>query len=172
MSPEILAAHWCGRPPASEELLLTAERRLGAHLPPSYRSFLSVANGWYPFGSFIEQLLPVSEVDWLRNADPDALAGIQECYQEDEISDQEYLDYETDKHMVALRHRYYPDCLLVGTSWGGGGELVLLNSRIVFPNGEWEALFFANWLPGNWRYRSFRELVEERVRTQEILDKK
>ena len=161
---------WCGLPPASEELISKAERRLGTRLPPSYRSFLSVANGWRLFSSFIERLLPICEVDWLRAADPDSLSAIQEYYREDEISDQEYLDYENDKHRECLRHRYYPDCLLVGKSWSGEGEMVLLNSRIVFPNGEWEAIFFADWIPGNQRYRSFRDLVEKSVRSQESFD--
>src|SRR6266705_6789020 len=70
LTPEILSAGWCGHPPASEESLSIAERRLGIRLPPSYRSVLSIADGCYPFGSFIERLLPVGEVDWLRNADP------------------------------------------------------------------------------------------------------
>jgi len=48
--------------------------------------------------------------------------------------------------------------------------MVLLNSRIVFPNGEWEAIFFADWIPGNQRYRSFRDLVEKSVRSQESFD--
>ena len=98
----------------------------------------------YLFSSFIERLLPICEVDWLRAADPDSLTAIQEYYREDEISDQEYLDYENDKHRECFRHRYYPDCLLVGKSWSGEGEMVLLNSRIVFPNGEWEGIFFAD----------------------------
>ncbi len=38
----------------------------------------------------------------------------------------------------------YPDCLLVGKSWSEEGEMALLNSRIVFPNGEWEGIFFAD----------------------------
>jgi len=118
--------------------------RLGTRLPPSYRRFLSVANGWRLFSSFIERLLPICEVDWLRAADPDSLSAIQEYYREDEISDQEYLDYENDKHRESLRHRYYPNCLLVGKPWSGEGEMVLLNSRIVFPNGEWEGIFFAD----------------------------
>jgi hypothetical protein len=163
LTPEILSSGWCGLAPASPNVLGEAEQRLGARLPPSYKRFLSIANGWRPFSSFVESLLPVQDVDSFRVKRPEDLAMIQEYYQEDEISDRDYLDYETDKHNVAIRHRYYPDCLLVGTPWGDGGDLILLNSKIVFPNGEWEAIFFASWLPGNERYRSFRELVEERV---------
>jgi hypothetical protein len=163
ITPEIALASWCGLPPASEDELSRTEQRLGVSLPPSYRSFLSQTNGWRFFGSFIERLLSIEEVDWLRVARPDDLKMILECYQEDDIPDAEYLDYDTDKHLVAMRHRYYPDCLLIGTPWIGEGEMILLNSKIVFTNGEWEAIFFANWLPGNQRYRSFRELVERKI---------
>ena len=168
--PEVLSTGWCGLPPALEKTLLEAEQRLGTVLPPSYRSFLSVANGWFKFGSFIERLFSVHEIDWLRVADPESLAVIQE-YPEDEIDDEVYFDYDTDKHMTALRHRYYPDCLLVGKGWHDNGDMVLLDSKPIFPNGEWEAIFYADWLPGNRRYRSFREFVEATVKREEFIEK-
>jgi hypothetical protein len=31
---------------------------------------------------------------------------------------------------------------------------------VVTPEKEWEAWFFANWLPGAARYRSFREMMK------------
>jgi len=65
--PEALAAGWCGMPPATEEEDATAEMRLGLALPPSYRAFLSVSNGWELFGGFVQILLPVQEIDWFRN---------------------------------------------------------------------------------------------------------
>jgi hypothetical protein len=86
--PEILSSGWCGLPPASQVVIQEAEERLGTRLPPSYRSFLSVANGWVVFSSSVEQLSPVGEVDWLRFADPQGLSEIQECYQEDDVSDE------------------------------------------------------------------------------------
>jgi hypothetical protein len=168
LPPEALSAGWCGLPPASQELLLEVEQRLGLRLPPSYRSFLSITNGWHLFGSFIERLIPVDDVNWLRLVEPDTLAELQECYQEDDVSDEQYLDYDTPKNQVLLRHRYWPDCLLVSKGWDG--EMILLNSKIVFATGEWEAIFFANWVPGNERYRSFRELAEATVRSQEFIN--
>ena len=71
------------------------------------------------------------------------------------------------KHNEALRHRYYPDSLLIGKPWGCESDVILLNPAIVFPNGEWEAIFFANWIPGNCRFRSFRELVENSIESLE-----
>jgi hypothetical protein len=159
--PEALAAHWCGWPPATPEEILTAERRLGVPLPPSYRAFLSVSNGWERFGSFVQLLLQVQEIDWYRNADPEGLAGILDNYQEDDVSDEEYLDYDTDEHAVAICPRYYPDCLLVGKSLESKSNIILLNSKVVSAEGEWEAIFFADWLPGNQRYRSFYDLAQQ-----------
>jgi hypothetical protein len=130
---------------------------------------LSISNGWHPVNDFVERLLPVQGIEWFRTAEPKALVMLQECYQEDDVSDEDYLDYQGSEHMEALRLRYYPDCLLVGKGWdGGGGELVLLNPRIIFPDGEWEAIFFASWIPGNRRYRSFLEFVEESVERMEM----
>jgi SMI1/KNR4 family protein SUKH-1 len=171
LPPEFLSAGWCGLPPASHESVTEAEQRLGIRLPPSYKSFLSVTNGWYLFSSFIERLFSVHEIDWLRVLRPDDLALIQQYYKEDEITDKQYLDYDTPKNMEFLRHRYYPDCLLVGRGWTGEGEMILLNSKIVFPDGEWEAIFFADWLPGNKRYPSFRDLVEATIKTEEFMER-
>jgi hypothetical protein len=42
---------------------------------------------------------------------------------------------------------------------------VLLNPEIVTPEGEWETWFFANWLPGATRYRSFAEWLADERRT-------
>lgn len=38
--------------------------------------------------------------------------------------------------------------------------VLLLNPAIVTPEGEWEAWFFANWLPGALRSPSFFELIQ------------
>jgi hypothetical protein len=38
---------------------------------------------------------------------------------------------------------------------------------VVTPDGEWEAWFFANWLPGANRYRSFWEMLQTEQDTSE-----
>jgi cell wall assembly regulator SMI1 len=165
LTQEARSTGWCGQSPAPENEILKTEKRLGVTLPPSYRSFLSISNGWRPFSSFIERLLPVEES--YRIAEPENLKLLQQCYQEGDISDEEYLDYDTPEHMEALRHCYYPESILVGKPWEGESDMILLNPHIVFPDGEWETIFFANWVPGNQRYRSFREFVEDSVSTEE-----
>lgn len=168
IAQEALAMGWCGLSPATESEICETERQLGVAFPPSYRSFFAAANGWRPFSGFIERLFSMREIERFQSADPEDLELIQRYFQEDDLSDEEYLDYQTPRRVEALRHRYYPKSILVGKGWdGGGGELILLNSHIVSPDGEWEAIFFANWIPGNRRFRSFRDLVEDSIDTTE-----
>src|SRR6185437_10856375 len=104
-----------------------AERRLGVKLPPSYRSFLSMSNGWSPFGSFIERMLPIQEVERFRTAEPETVSALVKAYREDDVSDADYLGYETPRNVEMLRTRYYADSLLVGKGWGVEDDMVLLN---------------------------------------------
>ena len=166
LTPEERFKAWCGSPPASEEEILKTEARLGLTLPPSYRSFLSISNGWRLFDTLVERLLPVQEIERYRDADPGDLAAILKM-REDEVSDRDYLDYEDPEHNEALRHRYYPESILVGKGWGVESERILLNPKIVSDGGEWETIYFANWIPGNYRYRSFRDFVEDSVSSLE-----
>ena len=172
MEEVISEGSWCGRPPATESDICAAESRLGVRFPPSYRSFLSVSNGWRIFNSFVEQLLPVQEIDRYRILDPKGFALDQssheyslEMYGDHPVSDEVYLDYETPEHNIAYRHQYYGDSLLI--SRGFESELVLLNPFIVSADGEWETIFSAHWIPGNERFRSFRNYLEKVVRDEE-----
>lgn len=167
LTEKMLATAWCGQAAAAEGEIFGAEMRLGITLPPSYRSFLSISNGWRPFNSFIERLLSIEEVERFRTADPARLSSLQQCYREDDITDDDYLDYETATHMESMRLRYYPDSLLIGKGWGVEDDMVLLNPNVVLQNGEWEAIVFANWIPGNRRFRSFVEFVSESVSRME-----
>src|SRR5438045_7677971 len=63
--PEVVAAGWLGHPAATEEQIATAEAHLGVTLPPSYRAFLLVSNGWRHTSPFIEHLWSPEEIEWL-----------------------------------------------------------------------------------------------------------
>lgn len=172
LSKEVISSGWCGGPPATESEIRAAETRLGVTLPPSYRSFLSISNGWRIFNGFVEQLLPVQEIDRYRILDPKGFAldessheRIVELYGDHVVPDEVYLDYATPAHNMALRHQYYGDSLLI--SKGFESELVLLNPFIVSADGEWETIFSAHWIPGNERFRSFQDYVEKVVRDEE-----
>lgn len=163
---------WCGRSPATESEIRAAETRLGVRFPPSYRSFLSLSNGWRIFNSFVEQLLPVQEIDRFRFRAPESFGFFEnarqhslELYGDYPVPDEVYLDYETPEHNAETRDHYYGDSLLI--SEGFESELVLLNPFVVFADGEWETIFSAHWIPGNWRFRSFRDYLEKVVRDEE-----
>jgi len=174
------AASSGGQPPATEREIREAEVRLGVTLPPSYRSFLLISNGWRPFDRFEECLFSVQQIDRFRICDPEDFASFESDHERilrifgDELfsaSDEVYLDYANDER--AIRRQYYGDSLLIGASWEGygtklrrEGHAFLLNPHIVFPNGEWETIYAAR--PAyNQRFRSFREFVEYTVRIRE-----
>ena len=56
LDPAARASGWLGFPGASEGQLQAAEARLGRRLPPSYRSFLQVSNGWRQITHYIDRL--------------------------------------------------------------------------------------------------------------------
>src|SRR5690242_19769381 len=70
-TPDVLASGWLGYPGATEKQIAEAEARLGITLPPDYREFLEITNGWRWTDSFIERIWPVEEIQWLRASDPE-----------------------------------------------------------------------------------------------------
>jgi len=73
VTPAVLTSGWLGFPGVGEGHLAELEARLGMTLPPSYRSFLRVSNGFLQSGVIVPRLLPANEVDWLREVDPDTI---------------------------------------------------------------------------------------------------
>jgi hypothetical protein len=55
------------------------------------------------------------------------------------------------------RSEYVPHMLQI-SAWGDL-RLLLLNPRVTFSDGEWEAWDFATFYPGAVRYRSFWEMM-------------
>ncbi|MFE1554353.1 SMI1/KNR4 family protein [Streptomyces sp. NPDC058734] len=79
-----------GGPPADEAAIRAAEARLGRRLPPSYREFLAVSDGWY-----VEQMAGVyrlggtTDIDWFR--DPFDMAPLYEEDLGDDPGEEEVL---------------------------------------------------------------------------------
>ncbi|MGH9461082.1 MAG: SMI1/KNR4 family protein [Vicinamibacteria bacterium] len=152
---------WGGNDGASEELIQINEARLGVVLPPSYRTFLQVSNGWWGLDWHVPHLLPVEEIDWFRKNYQDWITAFVEPWQEagsPPVPDEEYFEYGPKQQPAAMRVEYMADALAVSADFDGA--IVLLNPRITFPGDEWEAWLFASWFPGATRYRSFRDLVQ------------
>ncbi|MEV7021517.1 SMI1/KNR4 family protein [Kitasatospora sp. NPDC093558] len=77
---EAARARWLGFEPASEEAVAAAEERLGRRLPPSYREFLAVTDGWRHAGSFVSHLGGTREASWHEDSH-----GFSEYYGDGEL---------------------------------------------------------------------------------------
>jgi hypothetical protein len=122
---------------ASQDELRAAEDRIGAALPPDYRAFLETTNGLDGLADWVTRLRPAAELAWLRDEDPELIEIWAEAAGDDSLAGTLVVSDEED------------------------GARVLLNPGVVGADGEWEAWFFAHWVPGAEPYPSFRSLVEE-----------
>lgn len=149
VTPEVVASGWLGCPGATEEQLDELEARLGRTLPPSYRSFLQVSNGFLQPGVIVPRLLAAHEVQWLRESDPDTINAWTEV---------------GSRTAGAIApdgfERFLPTAIQVSARETVGTAMYLLNPEVVSADGEWEAFFFAHWVPGVRRFPSFRALMQ------------
>ena len=161
LPPGVVESGWLGFPGATDEQLHGLETRLGIGLPPSYREFLTVSNGWRQTGSSIWRMWSTEEIDWfrVRNADwIDAYVNPYGGLDGLSLTDEEYLVYGETQDPARFRVEYLESALEISDT--GDSAIYLLNPKVVTADGEWEAWLFANWLPGAIRYRSFAELME------------
>ncbi|EPD94474.1 hypothetical protein HMPREF1486_03027 [Streptomyces sp. HPH0547] len=146
ISEERLKAGWAGTEPAGEEAILSAEKRLGVHLPPSYRNFLHVSDGWEDIG--LVDLHRVGDIGWFTDLEPDLL----ETWSRFAVF--------TDQFPLLKRS------LLIGQDDGGSGCYWLLHADSVREDGEWTAY---EWWPGDGDdpepYDDFATLVREAAST-------
>ncbi|WP_405799843.1 SMI1/KNR4 family protein [Streptomyces sp. NBC_01506] len=130
-----------GFPPADEERITALERRLGAKLPPSYRAFLAVSDGWRPAGIAVYLMGTTEGVHW--HGDP---MNMREMYE---------------GNLTATSSE--PEVLMAGM-WSRALQLsvdsdmtdVLLDPGDVNAEGEW-ALYVYRGYTGEYpeRYESF-----------------
>ncbi len=149
VTPAVLASGWLGFPGVSDGQLAELEARLGTTLPPSYRSFLRISNGFLQPGIIVPRLLPAEEVAWLRDVDPDTINVWTEMAWSTggEVEPDGFEQYLATALRVSARET-------VGTA------MYLLNPRLASADGEWEAFFFAHWVPGVRRFPSFWALMQ------------
>lgn len=156
---EAIESEWLGYLPATEEQILTLEARLDIQLPPSYRAFLKVSNGWRQINQFIYKLWSTEEINWFKVRNQD---WIDAWSTDHEPIDEKYLIYGEEQNVLVVPPQYLATALEISDV--GDSCIFLLNPQIVTPEGEWEAWFFANWLPGATRYRSFWEMMQDEYR--------
>ncbi len=129
------------KPGASQPELAKLEQRLGKKLPAGYRALLEASNGTRRSKKAIG-LSSASEVDWFQTTNPDWIDA--------------YLKEGADIPGLA------------GTlqiSAAVDGEVYLLNPTLETQSGEWEAWHFANFNPGEQRYQSLADLLEDLAET-------
>jgi hypothetical protein len=141
-----------GRPGADGAAIAAAEERLGRRLPPSYREFLAVSDGWHVEQTAgVYQLGGAADIGWFR--DPFDLTSVYEENLGDHPSEadvllagmwQRALRLETDSDM----------------------SYALLDPGDSDQAGEWALYLYKGWggeLPD--RYESFRAYMEAMYRS-------
>ncbi|WP_432589175.1 SMI1/KNR4 family protein [Streptomyces sp. HD1123-B1] len=143
-------ARWLGFPAASEERIAAMEERIGQRMPPSYREFLKVSDGWRHAGGFVWLLAGTEGARWHNN--------------ESELADlfEEYLDEDAG-----------PEERVEADIWRRGLQLdvesdvthVLMDPEDVDEAGEWAVYTWASWRaePPE-RHADFREFMREMYR--------
>lgn len=154
---EALESEWLGLPAASEEQIVAAETRLGLTLPPSYRNFLKVTNGWLYYPGIL-RLRSTQEIEWFYVENQDDIDVWLDCHEQ--VSDEEYLNYEQQWWLWTqpIRTKYMQNCLQISDD--EDGDVVLLNPQILH-NDEWEAWIFSPNHAGINRCRSFTEMLQK-----------
>ena len=149
----VKASEWPGSPGASNDQLTQTEKRLAINLPPSYRSFLHASNGWTQASRSVQILLPIEQIQWFRKVHREWIQAYQFSEPLD-LPEAEYFDYaNSDSVQFHPKHLQHTLCV----SDIGDDAVLLLNPMVIWPDGEWETWFFANWLPGAQRFRSFAD---------------
>ena len=144
--PELIASGWPYHPTASEDEIGMVEARLGLSLPPSYRGFLKVSNGWPVMGNpFSGGLRPVEEIERfaVRNQ---AWLDVIRRMPDDPNTEYVYpVGAETFEAAIEISH--------------AAEGILLLNPAVVDGEGEMEAWLFEAEM-GIKRYRSFWEMMQ------------
>ncbi|MFB7247343.1 SMI1/KNR4 family protein [Streptomyces populi] len=141
-----------GRPGADEAEIAVAEERLGRRLPPSYREFLAVSDGWHVDQTAgIYQLGGVADIDWCR--DPHGMTAV---YQEN-LGDN---PSEEDVRLAGMWQR----ALRLETDSDMSDALLDPGDRD--EDGEWALYVYKGW-SGEFpdRYPSFRAYMEAMYRS-------
>ncbi|MFJ2020647.1 SMI1/KNR4 family protein [Streptomyces nodosus] len=123
-------ARWLGFPPASEEQIAAMEERLGRRMPPSYREFLKVSDGWRHAGGFVGLLAGTEDARWHDNES--GLADISEEYLDEDAGPEERR--EADIWRRGLQLDVKSDI-----------TYVLMDPEDVDEGGEWAVYTWASW---------------------------
>lgn len=149
LSPDDLEGQqrrWLGAAPATDTDIARMEARLGCEIPPSYREFLRVSDGWRHAGGFVWMLAGTREAHWHEDA-----SGLGEDH--DEFWGDEDNPEET-RAQVGLWSR------ALQLDVQSDATYVLLDPEDVGPDGEWAVRVWASWRASDpERYPSFADFM-------------
>ena len=163
LSSEVITSGWLGYRGAREDELSDLEARLGVTLPPSYRQFLAVSNGWPSAPPLVNTFWPTEEVAWFRVRHQDWIDTALELavrFNEPWPSDEEYFVYGEKQVPFDYRREYLQTALEISAVNTTILCIHLLNPQVVTPEGEWEAWSLSTNLPSADRYRTFWDLMQ------------
>ncbi|MER5830418.1 SMI1/KNR4 family protein [Streptomyces sp. NPDC002130] len=145
-----LQARWLGFPPASEERIAAMEERLGRRMPPSYREFLAVTDGWRHAGGFVWLLAGTESAHW--HADASGLADSFEEYLDEDAGPEERREAEIWRRGLQLDVE-------------SDATYVLMDPEDVDEDGEWAVYTWASWraMPPE-RHASFAAFMRDAYR--------
>lgn len=123
-------ARWLGFPAAPEGRIAAMEKRLGCQVPPSYREFLKVSDGWRHAGGFVPLLAGTEDAHWHNNA-----SGLADMFEEHLRED------------AGPEERREADIFRRGLQLDVVSDIthVLLDPEDVDEDGEWAVYTWASW---------------------------
>lgn len=137
VSDPIRKSGWLGFPPATESQIFALEQKLNRALPPSYRQFLLITNGWTLLSLGIGRLWAVEDIAWFSERNSDVIEAL-------EAIDLDYVGL----LRVGLEVSEFTD-----------GEGFLLNPDVVDDDGEWQAVRLFDTDPPE-SYANFWDLMQ------------
>ncbi|MFJ3876254.1 SMI1/KNR4 family protein [Streptomyces sp. NPDC090077] len=171
-APEQPPLGWLGFDPAPPERIAALEARLGVPLPPSYRSFLEVTDGWRWAGEFVELLAPAAEVGLLRELTEhlyemlteweaeDLADEDQDDGEDDDLGEEEDGDSGDDEDEDEEPYESARWSRAVQISLEGDQTWLVLDPGDVNADGEWAAYRYSSWSGiGPERHESFADLM-------------
>ena len=143
---QVYQTGWIGYKGATNAEIKNAEKKLGITLPEDYKAFLETTNGLLPLSSTHSPLLPVADIDYLKNALEPFLFDI-------------LLDYYTEEEEEAYKEKLSNTILISGYPDEQQLWLVPENKEKT----SWQTWFFAHWVPGTHLYPGFRAYMEAQL---------
>lgn len=167
LAPEVLESGNFGYAGATEEEIRATEARLGVNFPLSYREFLKTANGTRPISEYGFEFCGTEDIVWYAPDHQDWVDELMEDWNEP-VTDEEYFVYGEEQYDLNFRPEYLQTALEISNEYMG--YIYLLNPQISIIENEWEVWFcsFSSAF-GIYRYRSFKEMMEEVLSDPEFL---